>query len=141
MPGKTNINLTIFLVSAVLFSISCSQRNQIHEREINEEISVNAAGIKEIPVGLKAMVRRALPDTTFNVWIPGGSFRNSSLVRVSRFPEKINAEKNQNLELEGVRDEQISAQLAVISSSSIQDLRLSLARSLEHVSERFYCTS
>lgn len=102
---------------SVLFVFSCGRENK-------EKTFVISSGVKDIPTGLKAKVREALPDTGFNLWIPGSSFRSSSLARVPRYPKEINKMQNQKLELEGARNEQISAQLAVISTESIKNLQV-----------------
>lgn len=81
----------------------------------------------EIPLGLKIRVYEALPHKGFNLWVPGGSFRISSLERVPRFPEKITGQSPGLLSLEGVRNEQISAQIALASTDPVQNLQVSVS--------------
>lgn len=93
---KLRSYLILTIVGVFLTSLSC-------QKDAKEHISVTASGNEGVPDWLKIRVHNALPDTGFNLWVPGGTFRQSSLVRVPRFPEKIDPQETQEVELEGVR--------------------------------------
>jgi hypothetical protein len=91
----------------------------------------NLDSLNHIPQWLMVQVKNALPSKGLNVWVPTNSFGTSSLVRVPRFPPRpmytshpIRPVKNgSTLDLQAVRNEQVSAQLAVAATDSISDLK------------------
>lgn len=87
--------------------------------------------INQVPEWLMVQVDRALPLNGLNVWVPGTDLKTSSLVRVPRFPgrgyEVETAQNGQRVFLESVRNEQISAQIAVASDSDISNLRVNIS--------------
>jgi len=93
--------------------------------------SDNLDGLEQVPEWLMVQVESALPSEGLNVWVPTGIFASSSLVRVPRFPrasrsiEKIS--KDQVLELQAVRNEQVSAQLAIAATDTLSDLQVQVS--------------
>lgn len=100
--------------------------------------------IDKIPEWLKMNVEESLPKKGLNIWIPTGEFQTSSLIKVPRFPRKISKievnnnpaledfiikeiEKSSILELKAVRNEQVSAQIAIASNEYIEDLNVSFS--------------
>ena len=100
--------------------------------------------IKSVPEWLKMNVEESLPNKGLNIWVPSGNLQTSSLIRVPRFPRKISeTEINKNpaledfvikkidedsvLKLQAVRNEQISAQIAIASNRYIEDLNVSFS--------------
>src|SRR5699024_6537099 len=68
------------------------------------------------------------PEEGINTWIPTGDFATSSLVKVPRFPDEILGDADErNLQLASVRNEQVSAQLAVASTQKINNLSTSIS--------------
>ncbi|TCP29618.1 uncharacterized protein DUF4091 [Scopulibacillus darangshiensis] len=83
--------------------------------------------VDDISHSTKLTVERALPKKGLNTWIPSGNFEGSSLIKVPRFPSDISGDiKDRDLKLSTVRNEQVSAQLAVASTKGIIDLRTSV---------------
>lgn len=72
--------------------------------------------------------KNVLPKEGINTWIPTGDFDTSSLVKVPRFPDSIDEDVNdKNLHLTAVRNEQVSAQIAVASTEEINSLSSSIS--------------
>ena len=98
--------------------------------------------VAETKEWIKALVEKAIPDRTTTVWIPTGDFKTSSLLKIPRYPRIFSEEElNKNiylkeflisdieedtLYLDGIKGEQISAQLGVISKESISKLSLDI---------------
>mgnify|MGYP001470669304 CR=1 FL=1 len=75
-----------------------------------------------------ASEENAFPEEGINTWIPTGDFATSSLVKVPRFPDEILGDADErNLQLASVRNEQVSAQLAVASTQEINNLSTSIS--------------
>ena len=87
----------------------------------------NLDGIDKVPEWLLLEVENALPNEGLNIWVPTGQFQSSSLLRVPRFPTVSDgihpAGNNHVLELEAIRNEKVSAQLAVASTENLTNLR------------------
>lgn len=98
--------------------------------------------ISVVPEWLNVVVDNALPDKGLNVWVPTGNFQFSSLIRVPRFPRSFTDEELllnpslkkfdiqpiadvSNLRLSGIRNEQISAQLAIGARQNLTNVRIS----------------
>lgn len=65
-----------------------------------------------------------LPEAGISTWIPTGEFAASSLIKVPRFPDNIHGDvDDRRLMLTAVRNEQVSAQLAVAAASQIKNLK------------------
>ncbi len=87
----------------------------------------NLDGIDKVPEWLLLEVEKALPNEGLNVWVPTGQFQSSSLLRIPRFPTKsdgiVPVGNKHVLELESIRNEKISAQIAVASTEDLTNLR------------------
>ncbi len=118
MNKKMVLFLTIFLLTC-FFLTSC----EITREEFITEVKRSSP----VPFYLVARVGSLLQEDGLNVWIPEGSFRKSHLTRVPRFPKSIKKSEENELTLEGVRNEQISAQLAVASTKTIRNLSVSVS--------------
>jgi hypothetical protein len=118
MNKKMVLFLTIFLLTC-FFLTSC----EIKREEFITEVKRSSP----VPFYLAARVGSLLQEDGLNVWIPEGSFRKSHLVRVPRFPESIEKREEGGLKLEGIRNEQISAQLAIASTKNIKNLGVSVS--------------
>ncbi|MET7781977.1 glycoside hydrolase domain-containing protein [Streptomyces sp. NPDC005388] len=60
-------------------------------------------------------------------WVPTGSFASSAEVRVPRYPTTaIQGKGTKNLSLSAVRNEQVSAQLAIASGHDLHDVKASV---------------
>ncbi|MET7476985.1 glycoside hydrolase domain-containing protein [Streptomyces sp. NPDC005648] len=60
-------------------------------------------------------------------WVPTGSFASSAEVRVPRYPTRaIQGKDTRDLSLSAVRNEQVSAQLAIASGHDLHDVRASV---------------
>ena len=96
--------------------------------------------LKVVPDWLKLNVDEVFSNDTLNVWVPTNNFQTSSLIRVPRFPRKFseqeieannalkafeiqNIDKDRVLKLKGIRNEQISAQIAIGAKEDITNLR------------------
>jgi len=75
---------------------------------------------------LTAKVGDALGKRGVVTWVPTGSFASSADVRVPRYPFQIDGRDPASLELDAVRNEQVSAQLAVAASHDIDELTASV---------------
>ncbi|MBA7623814.1 hypothetical protein ES703_31213 [subsurface metagenome] len=118
MYKRIILSLTIFLLIGLL-TTSCEITK--------EEFKTSVKRSSPVPFYLKERVVSILSEEGLNVWVPGGSFRKSHLIRVPRFPKNIDKSEISELELEGVRNEQISAQLAVASTNPIKNLHASVS--------------
>ena len=127
----------VLLLSAILFFTF----RRVDNTSIKIVNSNNLDNISEAPEWLKVVVDEALPDEGLNVWIPAGNFQLSPLVRVPRFlrsftdaelasnpalkkfqiePMSVAA----NLQLSGVRNEQISAQLGLAARQELNNVQV-----------------
>ena len=118
MHKRINLSLKTILFIGLLI-LTC--------QPVEKEITTKAPRNVKVPFYLRNRVAEALPNEGLNVWVPTGLFRESQLVRVPRFPRDIPSSEDRNLTLEGVRNEQISAQLAVASTDSIDNLFASVS--------------
>ncbi len=75
---------------------------------------------------LTAKVGDALGRKGVVTWVPTGSFASSADVRVPRYPFAIDGRDTRELKLDAVRNEQVSAQLAIAASESLDDLSASV---------------
>lgn len=71
---------------------------------------------------LTAKVGAALGTDGVTSWVPSGSFDSSAEVRVPRYPFQIDGRDTKSLALSAVRNEQVSAQLAVAATHPLDDL-------------------
>lgn len=93
---------------------------------------------------LKLNMDEALPEGDLVVWVPTGDFETSSLIKVPRYPHKFKEEALKNnpklgeflikpinsqdtLSISGVRNEQISAQIALGSRNPFMDVKVYLS--------------
>ncbi len=74
------------------------------------------------PAWLDKWVRRAMPTEDTTVWLPGGVFDTSGLLRVPRHPREIDATAPDRLTTTAVRNERRSGQLVVVSALPIEGL-------------------
>lgn len=94
---------------------------------------------KEVPEWLKLNVDEALPLGEIITWVPTQNFETSSLIKIPRYPRKIDEKDlNENpllenfiifkignkdtLRLTGVRNEQISAQIGLAARDSLSNV-------------------
>lgn len=115
---------TLFVLGFIFLVTACSQ-NQNHSNS-EATVDMDMDGISEIPEWLMVQVDRALPKDGLNIWIPGGDFQASSLIRVPRFPSgeaRPDTLTTNSLTLSGVRNEQVSVQIAVAADTNITNLK------------------
>ena len=121
-----------------------------HSCEIKQERPTSSFTLESFkhppnyPDWLKINVEEALPNKDLNVWIPTGNFQTSSLIKVPRFPRKINEEEikkmpqlkdfiispvseSTSLKLSGVLNEQISAQIAIAATSHLTNVKVDIS--------------
>jgi len=126
-------NLSFFWFATLLIVIGLTDIAAQDRPAFADEVyrSDNLDGLEQVPEWLMVQVESALPSEGLNVWVPTGIFASSSLVRVPRFPrasrsiEKIS--KDQVLELQAVRNEQVSAQLAIAATDTLSDLQVQVS--------------
>lgn len=128
--------LTVFFACTA----SCTNQTQKEKKSENKNTVIKSL----IPEWLKLNVEEVLPKKGFNIWIPTGNFETSSLLRVPAYPRKFKQEELlQNpalknfiietvedstvLRLSGVRNEQISAQIAISSSEKLHDVGVEIS--------------
>ncbi|WP_299556304.1 glycoside hydrolase domain-containing protein [Seonamhaeicola sp.] len=104
----------------------------------NEQVLDN---VKNVPEWLRMNVDEALPFDSLNIWIPTNNFQTSSLIRVPRFPRKISdkeirknnaltdfnispLQQGEILHLKAVKNEQVSAQLAIGAKLRLRNLEI-----------------
>lgn len=126
----------VILFAYLMLSMGCAVYNNGNEKNKEHQ--------EKFPEWLKINVEEALPKNDFNVWIPTNNFQTSSLIKVPRFPRKIKdseIEKNpalknfsispladgKTLELSGVKNEQISAQISVASTHDIKNFKVEIS--------------
>lgn len=72
--------------------------------------------------------QHVLPKEGLNTWVPTGDFDTSSLIKVPRFLDALSGNvTDRQLELSAVRNEQVSAQLAVASTDDISKLEAAIS--------------
>lgn len=126
-----------YLIGSCLLCLfcGCKQTNEIHTWRANACMDP----IEEIPEWLKTNVETALPSDSLNVWIPTDALSTSSLIRVPRFPSIRRederepspfdihlAEPSLTYQVQGVRNEQQSFQIAVAAPKPLTGLSASL---------------
>lgn len=136
----------VLLRLIVVVFIAFAAKSCQHIKKNVKEISKNETLLqtKKMPQWLRLNVEESLPRTGLNIWVPTNNFSTSSLVKVPRFPRKIKQEELEKkpalqkfvivplqdstvLRLNGVRNEQVSAQLAVASNTNISGLRVAVS--------------
>lgn len=116
-------HITLLIACIFLGFCSCSQKTD--QNTSKNEFS-NLDGLNTVPEWLSLEVERSLPNSGLNVWIPTDEFQTSSLLRIPRFPNDSVAidpiNNGRVLEIEAIRNEQVSAQIAVASTEDISNL-------------------
>lgn len=132
--------LRVFVLACFLFQISCVDKKT---ETINEVVKLSLDDIETVPEWLKLNVDEVFGNDGMNVWVPTNNFQTSSLIRVPRFPRKfsdkeinknpslkdfeiINIPNGKILELTGVKNEQISAQIALGSKRDISSISIEI---------------
>lgn len=134
------IKIAFTCLHCIVLMMSCStlvdnRKNAELEVDNNDKI---LDPIAEIPQWLKLEVDKVLPLNSLNIWIPTGEIKTSSLIRVPRFPvfpskERLDSAQFNRFRIElindstvyevsGVRNEQISAQIAIAAKQYISAL-------------------
>ena len=135
-------NLCTLLLLALLISCVDKKTSNLENDDVAKHSMDN---IVSIPKWLEFEVAKTLPSDSLNVWIPTGNIETSTAIRVPRFPIQLSGEnlKNSlfdlkrykielidtNLELviTGVKNEQISAQMAVAAKQHIKNLHINIS--------------
>ncbi|MDO5980954.1 DUF4091 domain-containing protein [Flavivirga spongiicola] len=129
----------LILVVLIIFNFNCASDKLT--KKINETISLD--DIETVPEWLNLNVDEVFLTDSLNIWVPTGNFQTSSLIRVPRFPRKfseeelienealkdfeiVNLVKESVLELTAVKNEQVSAQIALGSKKDISKLKVSI---------------
>ncbi|MBL4561456.1 MAG: hypothetical protein JKX79_10790 [Labilibaculum sp.] len=129
----------IFVLIVFIIQFSCTSKKNNTKTENLRSFD----GIENIPEWLKLNVEEALPFDGLNIWIPTNNFQTSSLVRVPRFPRKFSeSEINNNealnffeiitlppdkvLNLTAVRNEQVSAQIALGAKIDLSNVSVNI---------------
>ncbi len=109
---------------------------------------------KEVPEWLKLNVDEALPLGEIITWVPTQNFETSSLIKIPRYPRKIDEKDlNENpllenfiifkignkdtLRLTGVRNEQISAQIGLAARDSLSNVMVKVGDLISE-SQRYF---
>lgn len=120
-----------------LLHFSCSIDKTVPK--ISDDFSLD--GLETVPEWLHLNVDEVFLTDSLNVWVPTGNFQTSSLIRVPRFPRKYsekelrknkalkdfkitNLENESILELTAVKNEQLSAQIALGSKKKLTGLKV-----------------
>ncbi|MEZ4968619.1 MAG: DUF4091 domain-containing protein [Flavobacteriaceae bacterium] len=134
--------ITNILFSLPIFILCCGctkQQNPTKSFEKDESLD----NIESVPNWLKLNVEEILFSDSINVWVPSNNFQTSSLIKVPRFPRKFTKaefEKNESLkdfeinpldpgialELSGVRNEQVSAQIAMGAKADLSNISVEI---------------
>ncbi|MEQ6122490.1 glycoside hydrolase domain-containing protein [Reichenbachiella sp. MALMAid0571] len=127
-----------FFLTLIIVFATCKKDKKAQNSDEKQYSNV-LDNIEVVPEWLNVVVDDALPDSGLNVWIPTGNFQLSSLIRVPRFPRvfteneiKSNPslkkfavnqlETKDNLNLVGIRNEQVSAQLAMAAREDLTNV-------------------
>ncbi|MCL6266918.1 DUF4091 domain-containing protein [Flagellimonas myxillae] len=125
-----------FLLLLTLYVGSCDVKS--NSQSVN---NTDSEKVKNPPEWLKLNVDEALPDGNLVTWVPTGKFGTSSLIKVPRYPRSYSSEEldenpvfrdfgitplsiQDTLKLSGVRNEQISAQLAIASRKNVSKIKV-----------------
>lgn len=120
--------------------LGCFSKKPLKGKESVEKVLDN---ITEVPKWLIMNVDETFPSDSLNVWVPTNNFQTSSLIRVPRFPrvfsdEELKENKALNdfviqpidphsiLQLTAIRNEQISAQIAIGAKQNIHNLKVKI---------------
>ncbi|SNY99502.1 DUF4091 domain-containing protein [Flagellimonas pacifica] len=131
----------VVLAVVILINLGCSKK-QRNDGLVSSEIRMD--DISHVPEWLKLNVDEVFDLDSLNVWVPTGNFQTSSLIRVPRFPRKYldteliknvalrdfqisNLADETELTLEAVKNEQISAQIALGSKNDITGLSIAVS--------------
>ncbi|MGW9684991.1 glycoside hydrolase domain-containing protein [Flagellimonas sp. 2504JD1-5] len=131
-----HFSMCLSVLLGLLFLSSCNIRPKakVLEKPIFQET-------KNPPEWLKLNVNEALPEGDWVTWTPTGKFSTSSLIKVPRYPRKYSPKElkenpalkdfkislldtQDTLKLTGVRNEQISAQLAFASRKGVSAIKV-----------------
>ncbi len=126
---RTSPLLTLLMLGTWVLG-SCDRDLSVTER-IQTETFINLDGVDTVPEWLMVEVENALPIDGLNIWIPTNNFQASSLKKVPRFPRSNlviqNIENGHQLELEAIRNEQVSAQLALAAIDTLTNVHVSVS--------------
>lgn len=120
--------------------LSCSNEKESEIASIKQSFD----GIENTPEWLKLNVDEAFPSDDFNIWIPTNNFQTSALIKVPRFPRKYSASEikennalkdfeivilppDRTLSLTAVRNEQISAQIALGAKKELSNISIQIS--------------
>ncbi len=137
---KNFFYIRALILACFLLQFSCAEKKSIL---VSEEVNLSMDTIETIPEWLKLNVDETFSEDGLNIWVPTNNFQTSSLIRVPRFPRKFSdeeIEKNPSLkdfefnnlpigtllELEGVRNEQISTQIAIGSKQDLTNIKVTI---------------
>ncbi|WP_299556305.1 glycoside hydrolase domain-containing protein [Seonamhaeicola sp.] len=133
------------LVVLIVLIISCQPKKKNNTDELDAEIAQTMDPINRIPEWLQFEIENNLPSEDLNVWVPTGDLQTSSMIRVPRFPVKYTKERFEstpysldrfkinlidettNLKLSGVKNEQISVQIAIAAKKNVNNLRVDVS--------------
>lgn len=135
------IKKNVFYLLLVLVFFSCLEEGPQKSSNKKEIVTQTMDGIEAIPDWLKMEIGNVLPSDSLNIWVPTNSFETSSMIRVPRFSVSYQRERlknkpydmkrfdislynNKELKLTGVKNEQISAQIAIAAKQNINSLKV-----------------
>lgn len=138
----------VFYLLLVLGFFSCLEEGPQKSINKKEIVTQTMDGIEAIPDWLKFEISNTLPSDSLNIWVPTNSFETSSMIRVPRFSISyqrerlknkpydmkrfdINLYNNKELKLTGVKNEQISAQIAIAAKQNINNLKVTSSNFIE----------
>ncbi|SNY99503.1 DUF4091 domain-containing protein [Flagellimonas pacifica] len=126
---------------ALIFIVSCSfNKGDVKKDKFLLDDKVSMDNLETIPEWLQFEVSNSLPSDSLNLWIPTGKLETSSLIRVPRFPVQYSQarldssvfdlsrydikliEDTLQHKISALKNEQVSAQIAVAAKQHIEDL-------------------
>ncbi|MCG8308544.1 MAG: DUF4091 domain-containing protein [Cytophagales bacterium] len=136
----------VIIVFIILFSFGFSD---LYKSGDAQEVSNSKVldNLGPVPEWLKLNVDEALPLDSLNIWIPTDNFQSSALIRVPRFPRVYSeAEIHENpalrqfqihtiskcdtLKISAVRNEQVSAQIALGARMDLKNVKVTIGKML-----------
>lgn len=145
-------NICNFILLILL--IGCTNKNTSTRTDLVVKINQSMDGVETIPEWLQLEVGNTLPSDSLNIWIPTGNIKTSTMIRVPRFPTELikeNLEKTpfdlsrykiKLLEndvvskITGVKNEQISVQLAIAAKQNISNLNVKISDFISSTGEK-----
>lgn len=132
--------IRLALIILMILNFGCIDNENVQSKK--ETISLD--NIETTSEWLNLNVDEVFLSDSLNIWVPTGNFETSSLIRVPRFPRKFSEDELKEnealkdfqitnlpeasvLELTAVKNEQISAQIALGSKKDISEVKINIS--------------